>query len=124
MPATLPTYDTSNPQQWVQTGTKQATLAMVGMHVVGSANGHPEMIWATFEHVDNTRNAAYTYNNAQGPTNVQQDNGGTWLFSTTPPSANPNTSTIEVANNGIAATTAAGVVPADILRENAWGTAP
>ncbi len=25
------------------------TLAMVGMHVVGSVNHHPEMVWATFE---------------------------------------------------------------------------
>jgi hypothetical protein len=124
MSATIPTYDTSNPQQWVQTGTKTATLAMVGMHIVGSAAGHPELIWATFEHVDNTRNAAYSYNSTTGPKNVMQNNGGTWLFSTTPPSANPNNPTIQVANNGIAATTPAGVVPTDILRENAWGTAP
>lgn len=124
MSATIPTYDKSNPQQWVQTGTTTATLAMVGMHVVGSANGHPELIWATFEHVDNTRNAAYSYNSTGGVTNVLQNNAGTWLFSSTPPSGSPNDSTVTVANNGIAATTPAGIVPADILRENAWGTLP
>ncbi len=30
-----------------------ATLALVGFHVVGTVAGHPEMIWATFEHADN-----------------------------------------------------------------------
>ncbi|RMF12050.1 MAG: hypothetical protein D6757_10205 [Alphaproteobacteria bacterium] len=29
------------------------TLALVGFHVVGTVAGHPEMIWATFEHEDN-----------------------------------------------------------------------
>jgi len=30
-----------------------ATLALIGMHVVGTVPGHPEFIWATFEQVDN-----------------------------------------------------------------------
>ncbi len=29
------------------------TLAMVGFHIGGVVKGHPEMIWATFEHKDN-----------------------------------------------------------------------
>ena len=45
----------------------QSKLAMVGMHVVGRAvKGHPEMIWATFEHVDNfAPNDTFSYTNAQ-----------------------------------------------------------
>jgi len=31
-----------------------ATMALVGLHVVGLIQGHPEMIWATFEHSLNT----------------------------------------------------------------------
>jgi len=31
-----------------------ATMALVGFHVVGLIQGHPEMIWATFEHNLNT----------------------------------------------------------------------
>lgn len=27
-----------------------ATMALVGFHVVGTVKGHPEMVWATFEH--------------------------------------------------------------------------
>jgi hypothetical protein len=33
--------------------TKTETLALVGLHVVGVTEGHPEFIWATFEHKDN-----------------------------------------------------------------------
>jgi hypothetical protein len=31
----------------------EADLALVGFHVTGGADNHPELIWATFEHVDN-----------------------------------------------------------------------
>lgn len=31
-----------------------ATVALVGLHVVGIVDNHPEFIWATFEHKDNT----------------------------------------------------------------------
>ena len=33
--------------------TRPAKVALVGFHIAGAVNGHPEMIWATFEHVRN-----------------------------------------------------------------------
>jgi hypothetical protein len=33
--------------------TREVDVALVGFHVAGTVNGHPEMIWATFEHNDN-----------------------------------------------------------------------
>jgi len=33
--------------------TKRARVALVGFHIAGAVNGHPEMIWATFEHLRN-----------------------------------------------------------------------
>jgi hypothetical protein len=82
MMGTVPTYDTTNPKQWTPNGQKTVKLALVGIHVVGSANGHAEMIWATFEHFGNTPNAAYVYNSVNGPNpkNVPQNTTGTWLF--------------------------------------------
>ena len=78
--ATVPTYDTSNPGHWIPTGTKNTKLAMIGMHVVGSTKGHPEMIWATFEHFGVASNAAYTYRNAANVlTSVPQNTTGSWL---------------------------------------------
>jgi len=35
------------------TNVHEETLALVGLHVVGVVEGHPEFIWATFEHNDN-----------------------------------------------------------------------
>ncbi|WP_262692668.1 hypothetical protein [Kordiimonas aestuarii] len=35
---------------------RQVTLALVGFHIGGVVKGHPEMIWATFEQVENAPN--------------------------------------------------------------------
>jgi hypothetical protein len=123
--ATIPTYDTSNPLKWTPTGTKQAQMALVGIHVVGSTAGHPEMLWATFENVNNTRNAAYTYTNTSNATkSVAENNGGTWTFSTTPPAATHNNPLISLSGADIvAASPPTPIGPSDILRRNAWGTA-
>jgi len=85
MEATIPTYDRTNPGKWVFTGSKPARLAMVGMHVVGSVKGNPEMLWATFEHFRNTPNAAYEYVAKDGNGNETTkfgpgDQAGTWMF--------------------------------------------
>jgi hypothetical protein len=127
--ATIPIYASTvinGKMTWVPNGTKQALVALVGIHVVGSATGHPEMIWATFEHVGNTRNAFYTYTSTSGNKTVPQNNGGTWLFSKTPPmpSPMPNAPLMHVVGaNIVANNTPPGIVPGDILRVNPWGTA-
>jgi hypothetical protein len=80
--ATIPTYNKSNPNQWVPNGQKTVQLALVGMHVVGSTAQHPEMVWATFEHFSNAPNGAYSYIDAANATiQVPQSTAGTWLFS-------------------------------------------
>ena len=50
-------------KKWTWDGKtrRQALLAMVGFHVVGSTAKHPEMVWATFEHEKNSPNANYKY---------------------------------------------------------------
>lgn len=81
MKASVPTYDTSDPNDWVQNGTKITTLAMVGMHVVGSTKGHPEMLWGTFEHLSNGPTAAYDYSKTpNGTGNIGENAPGDWLF--------------------------------------------
>jgi hypothetical protein len=92
MSAVVPTYKTTNKAAWVQNGTKTITVALIGIHVVGSVAGHPEMVWSTFEHVGNTPNVSYVFDN---PSSVQTTqpadpvNSTTkWLFcgATSPPS--------------------------------------
>ena len=36
--------------------TKPVTAALVGLHIAGTVTDHPEMIWATFEHIGNAPN--------------------------------------------------------------------
>jgi hypothetical protein len=80
--AIVPNFDKSNPNLWVLApGEKHVKLVMVGVHVVGSTNGHGEMVWGTFEHLGNAPNAAYSYTAVGNVThNVPQSMGGSWLF--------------------------------------------
>ncbi len=95
MEATVPTYSPAPPPPsgtttMTATGQQTIKLALVGMHVVGSANGHPEMIWSTFEHVANAPAATYSYINSSNATVTVNQNlanlpviGGTsvpWVF--------------------------------------------
>ena len=50
--------------EWTQSGTAIKQLALVGFHVVGTVQDHPEFVWATFEHVNNA-DADYYYTNDQ-----------------------------------------------------------
>jgi hypothetical protein len=132
MNATVPAYNTSNAAQWVANGTKNVTLALVSVHVVGSTKGHPEMIWATFEHFGATPLAAYNYNSTTGLKTVAQTTAGTWLFSTPNSTGQFNCMhmTWDPSNNNINALAAPGncappipgtVSPSDTLRDFPWG---
>ena len=126
MPAVVPVYNTSSAQSWPQTGTKPVTLALLGMHVVGSSNGHPEMLWATFEHFGNTPNAAYQYVNAAGKTTtVPQNTAGTWLFSASGSSGPFNVAHANyLSAPAIAAQPGQTISRSDTLRQNPFGVAP
>lgn len=132
MKATIPTYDTSSSTHWVENGHKTTTLAMIGTHVVGSAAGHPEMIWATFEHVCNAPNPGYTYNKAgsSGPQPGPAEHGP-WLLSA---SNSPSPSNVmRMGYDGSASPAAIDanmssplphvIGPSDILRSMPWGVA-
>ncbi|HTA98990.1 MAG TPA: hypothetical protein VK804_00820 [Bradyrhizobium sp.] len=120
---TIPTYTPSaDNKTWTPSGTKPATLALVGMHVVGSANGHPEMIWATFEHVNNTPNTQYTYKTTSGTVTKPADGAGSWLFSADGASANAPAQTMSVGpQNSIIGQP---IGPINVTRMNAWGSDP
>jgi hypothetical protein len=112
MNATIPIYSPTVPPPsgtttLTDTGkTQTVQLALVGMHVVGSTAGHPEMIWATFEHVANAPRDTYSYVNASGATTPVNLNVATlptiagssapWLLSQT---SAPNNDTLFNAEN-------------------------
>ena len=98
--AEIPTYDKSSDNAtWTATDdTTLATLALVGVHIAGTVAGHPEMIWSTFEHIDNAPNNSYYYNKTDGtPTTWDYSSDGNYLFMATD-GKNDKTANIECAN--------------------------
>lgn len=125
--ATIPRYapDALN-KKLTPNGTKEVQLALVGMHVVGSVKGHSEMVWATFEHIDNAPMATYSYiNTGNGRTRVDPSPGRTWLFSArncVPPFNEErmharNAPVIEALDDKT-------IGPSDTCRQHAWGNDP
>lgn len=79
--AVIPTFNTSDSLKWIPNGEETVKMALVGMHIVGSLAGHPEMAWSTFEQQSNTPNALYQYvNNQHKIVTVPRDTGNNWLF--------------------------------------------
>jgi len=102
-------------------------LALVGMHVVGSTLGHPEMVWAMFEHVGDAPLASYSYSSAAGQQTVSQNKSGTWLFSQNGSQGPFNQAHMSFTGltgapaNGIAADVPFTISPSDTLRTEPWG---
>jgi hypothetical protein len=143
MTATIPTYN-QGPNLWTPAPQQTVQLALVGIHVVGSTAGHPEMVWATFEHVGNTPVASYSYctalpcsSSTNGLQTVSQNTMGTWLFAangsggpfniehmsfTGPPSNNIQSACLP--NTSCTPGTATGtfpISPSDTMRLEPWG---
>jgi hypothetical protein len=125
MQAVVPVYNTSSLQSWPQTSTKQVTLALLGVHVVGSSNGHPEMLWATFEHFGNTPNASYQYTSKAGATiTVPQNTSGTWTLTSSGATGPFNVAHANYLKApAITAQPGLTISASDTLRQNAFGVA-
>jgi hypothetical protein len=121
MPATIPTYDKTNPAHWVPNGTKTVNLALVGIHVVGSTAQHPEMLWATFEHVSNAPAADYSYNSTSGLKTITQPTSGVWNFCSVTPTAPFNTAINEMSGSDIVSIGGGNIGPSNVRREMPFG---
>jgi len=122
--AIIPVYDTSHKDHWIPIGEKTTKLALVGMHVVGSAAGHPEMLWSTFEHKNNTPDTSYQYIDTNGK--VQVDTlkaGGNWLFTNNAVDPVHNVSHMTTKGDTIIAQNGSPISPSNTLRTMPWGTA-
>ncbi len=86
--ATIPTYTatpagSANPVKLTETGHRTTKMALISIHVVGSAIGQFGMIWATFEHVCNAPAVGYEYAGNPGPgmaTETGPGETGPWLL--------------------------------------------
>lgn len=121
--AMVPVYKKNSDKLWIIKGERKIKLALVGMHIVGSANGHPEMIWATFEHKRNTPNAAYQYLNTDGKTEtVLADESKEWLLNANLKDS-ANISHMVFSGDSIMAKKGYTVSPSNTVRTKPWGSA-
>lgn len=119
--AIIPTYTKTN-SLWVASSERKAKLALVGVHIVGSTAGHPEMVWATFEHKKNTPNLAYQYVNEKGEVEtVPADGDSDWLLNTNVKDT-ANVSHMTFSGDSIIAKTGYTVSPSNTTRTKPWGS--
>lgn len=122
--AVIPQYDTSNSQQWVVTGERTTKLALAGIHIIGTMNGHPEMVWSTLEHISNTPNSSYSYVDVNNKIQrVQQDAGSNWLLSNNAADTSPNISHISVNNDTLNGNNGFDITASNTLRTKPFGVA-
>jgi hypothetical protein len=79
----VPVYDRTDPNHWLMIGSETRELALVGMHVVGTVKDHPEMVWATIEHVSNAPDSTYYYTDTSGTVQTVSgpQPGSSWIYS-------------------------------------------
>ncbi|MEY2926825.1 MAG: hypothetical protein RL367_1302, partial [Pseudomonadota bacterium] len=117
--ATVTSFDKTDPNMWVPGVKKTVKLVMVGIHVVGSTQGHGEMVWGTFEHTGNAPNDVYVYTSTSGQKTIARNTVGSWLF-TPSGSAGPfNAMSASWSPPNIIGTP---VGPANVLRAKPWGS--
>ncbi|MGZ3756146.1 MAG: hypothetical protein ACXVAY_04370 [Mucilaginibacter sp.] len=131
--ATIPTYNKISDKLWVPNGEKTVRMAMVGIHVVGSVAGHPEMVWSTFEHQNNVPLATYQYlDSSKNVQTVAQDTGHHWLFSNNASDTAFNISHIKATNpankkfkitDTVFANPGYTISPSNTLGTMPWGSA-
>ena len=133
--ADVPSYTKTSDKLWTWDGTsleKGVTLACVGYHLVGSAAGHPEMIWATFEHYQNAPDANFFYTDKDGKTQMKKNwnSDGTpvdkdWLFMDgVSKEQASNQMHMELKGNNIQAIGGKTISPSNTMRTHPWGGAP
>ncbi len=133
--ADVPKFTKTSDTEWVwdeSTYERGVTLAMVGYHVVGSAAGHPEMIWATFEHTDNVPDVDYYYVDSNKDVKQKKtlNEDGTpikkgWTFTNDDTKMNAsNQMHMELETNKIIAQNNETISPSSTMRTHPWGNKP
>lgn len=130
MAAVVPDFDqTSSATAWPSNGaTKEITLALVGLHIAAPVQGHPEMVWSSFEHISNAPLAEYFYTTSAGTASAAYDSSGSWLYipgGTAEPATMTSSATFDgsaVAINVANGATAIGPIP--VVQKNPWGNGP
>lgn len=127
----VPNYVKTSTTLWTINSTTPLvfkTLALVGIHVVGTVQNHPEMVWATFEHRNNAPDNTFYFQNLSGkPQQVSYNSAGQWTFMKSggaQAGALVAQMTVDKTTGNINATTGNTIQPNNVYRVNPWGNAP
>ncbi|WP_299602858.1 hypothetical protein [uncultured Tateyamaria sp.] len=115
------------------TPTKTVTLALTGIHVVGTVQDHPEFVWATFEHYNNAPDAPYYYLADDGTITLNDfDSNHDFLFMAESGAQDgANIECMKANKDGTIAVNVSGtgepvceggIVPSNTVREYPWGS--
>ncbi len=132
--AEVPAYKTNADNTvWTPSGTKITELALVGMHVVGTVQNHPEFVWSTFEHINNAPDADYYYYDKNSKLQTQNySSDASFVFMAEKGSETPaNVECMHLSGANIVANNksgesvcSGGIVPSNTVRINPWGSEP
>lgn len=128
--AYIPTY-TKTPTKWtILNKSVKVKLALLGVHIVGSTAGHPEMVWSTFEHQKTAPALGYTYLDVNNKVkSVAPDTGSDWVInSNANDTTNINISHMKFKGDSIYANFSGApanntVSPSNSSRTKPWGVA-
>jgi hypothetical protein len=131
--ATVPTF-TPNADNtvWTPSGLTSTMLALVGIHIVGTVQDHPEFVWITYEHIMNAPDGDYYYMNSAGQVVEQAfSSDGTFLFMETGSAEPQNIECAKESKGNIVANTTSsgaavcdgGIVASNTYRQYPWGSA-
>ncbi len=125
--ADVPKFDTGDAATWPADGIEKRRFALVGMHIAAPVKDHPELVWISYEHLDNAPLADYTYINDKGEVDWSgYDAKGSWIYAVNP-SHVPNeiASVASIGSDGaITAANGATIGPVQAAQKNPWGNAP
>lgn len=123
--ANIPTYE-KTPTKWtILDKSVKVKLALLGVHIVGSTAGHPEMVWSTFEHKKTAPAMGYTYLDVNHKVqSVAANTGSDWfLNSNANDTININISHMKFKGDSIYATPNHTISPSNSTRMKPWGVA-
>jgi hypothetical protein len=134
--AAVPNYQKTSTTSWTIPAAQPTVLkklALVGIHVVGPVQGHPEMVWATFEHRRNAPDNDYYVEGKSGQTPpapavlVPYNSHGAWSFMVTDgkkAGALVPQMTVNGQTGALAATAGNTIQANNVYRAMPWGNAP
>lgn len=128
--AVVPTYSPRTGDTWTFNGLETKTLAMVGLHIAAPVQGHPELVWISYEHLSNAPMDKYVYTQCTDATTCANithpySGAGNWVFMTADGALPASIPAVATTNgDDIVAISGQTIESVDVAQMNPWGRSP